>query len=185
MLTKERTSKTRKFKYAAVALALLAVLVFCFASCGKATPTGIEYVAGTAAKVDYNQGETFDCTGAQIKVTYDNGAVETKDVTPEMVGNAPLTLGVESVSVTYSENGATVIVNIPVTVNDPYAVDKKAAVEIGNDYGRSYTLTVNNTVVNGYEINDKGINTGSTLWGNKNSMGTDKLNVVVDGVDVY
>ena len=63
--------------------------------------------------------------------------------------------------------------------------DKKAAVEIGNDYGMSYTLIVNDTVVNGYEINDKGINTGSTLWGNKNSMGTDKLNVVVDGVDIY
>ena len=63
--------------------------------------------------------------------------------------------------------------------------DLKAAIEIGNDYGSSYELIVNNTVVNGYEINDKGINTGSTLWGNKNSMGTDKLNVVVDGVDVY
>ena len=63
--------------------------------------------------------------------------------------------------------------------------DKKAAIEIGNDYNKSYTLTVNNTVVNGYEINDKGINTGSTLWGNKNSMGIDKLNVVIDGVDVY
>lgn len=63
--------------------------------------------------------------------------------------------------------------------------DLKAAVEIGNDYGKAYTLTVNNTVVNGYEINDKGINTGTTLWANKNSMGTDKLNVVVDGVDVY
>ena len=63
--------------------------------------------------------------------------------------------------------------------------DLKAAVEIGNDYGKSYELIVNNTIVNGYEINDKGINTGSTLWGNKNSMGTDKLNVVVDGVDVY
>lgn len=63
--------------------------------------------------------------------------------------------------------------------------DKKAAVEIGNDYNKSYELIVNNTVVNGYEINDKGINTGSTLWGNKNSMPTDKLNVVVDGVDVY
>ena len=63
--------------------------------------------------------------------------------------------------------------------------DLKAAVEIGNDYGASYELIVNNTVVNGYEINDKGINTGSTLWGNKNSMGTDKLNVVIDGVDVY
>ena len=38
---------------------------------------------------------------------------------------------------------------------------------------------------NGYEINDKGINTGTTLWGNKNYMSTDNLNVVVDGVDVY
>jgi hypothetical protein len=63
--------------------------------------------------------------------------------------------------------------------------DLKAAIEIGNDYNKSYELIVNNTTVNGYEINDKGINTGSTLWANKNSMGTDKLNVVVDGVDVY
>ena len=64
-------------------------------------------------------------------------------------------------------------------------LDLKAAVEIGNDYGKSYELTISNTTVNGYEINDKGINTGTTLWGNKNSMGTDKLNVIVDGVDVY
>ena len=72
------------------------------------------------------------------------------------------------------------------TFNDKGALeDKKAAVEIGNDYGKSYELIVNNTVVNGYEINDKGIITGSTLWGNKNSMSTDKLNVVIDGVDVY
>ena len=63
--------------------------------------------------------------------------------------------------------------------------DLKAAIEIGNDYNTSYNLVVNNTVVNGYEINDKGINTGTTLWANKNSMGQDKLNVVVDGVDVY
>lgn len=63
--------------------------------------------------------------------------------------------------------------------------DLKAAVEIGNDYNKSYELIVNNTTVNGYEINDKGINTGTTLWANKNSMGTDKLNVIVDGVDVY
>ena len=41
------------------------------------------------------------------------------------------------------------------------------------------------TVVNGYEINDKGINTGTTLWANKNSMGTDKLSVTVDGKKVY
>ena len=133
MLTKERTSKARKIKYVAVALALLAVLVFCFASCGKATPTGIEYVTGTAAKIEYNQGEIFDCTGAQIKVTYDNGAVETKNVTAEMVGNAPLSLGATTVSVTYSENGATVVGYIPVTVKDPYAADKATAVAGLND----------------------------------------------------
>ena len=63
--------------------------------------------------------------------------------------------------------------------------DLKAAVEIGNDYGKSYELIVNNTAVNGYEINDKGINTGTTLWANKNSMSKENLNVVVDGVDVY
>ncbi len=63
--------------------------------------------------------------------------------------------------------------------------DLKAAIEIGNDYNKSYELIVNKTVVNGYEINDKGINTGTTLWANKNSMSTDKLNVIVDGVDVY
>ncbi len=81
--------------------------------------------------------------------------------------------------------------NTKLTLNDCTFNDKggltdlKAAIEIGNDYGTSYELIVNDTVVNGYEINDKGINTGTTLWANKNSMGTDKLNVVVDGVDVY
>ena len=72
------------------------------------------------------------------------------------------------------------------TFNDNGGLDDlKAAIEIGNDYNRSYEVIINDTVVNGYEINNKGINTGTTLWGNKNSMGKDKLNVVVDGVDVY
>ena len=72
------------------------------------------------------------------------------------------------------------------TFNDKGGLaDLKAAIEIGNDYGKSYELIVNNATVNGFEINDKGIATGTTLWANKNSMGQDKLNVVVDGVDVY
>ena len=72
------------------------------------------------------------------------------------------------------------------TFNDKGGLNvKKAAIEIGNDYDKSYTLVVNNTVVNGYEINDKGINTGTTLWANKNSMEKDKLSVTVDGKKVY
>ena len=63
--------------------------------------------------------------------------------------------------------------------------DLKAAIEIGNDYDKSYTLVVNKTVVNGYEINNEGINTGTTLWANKNSMPKEKLSVTVDGNKVY
>ena len=65
---------------------------------------------------------------------------------------------------------------------------KKAAIEIGDaPYGATptYNVTVSETTVNGYEINDEGYNTGTTLWGNKNSMPADRLNVTVDGVNVY
>ena len=81
--------------------------------------------------------------------------------------------------------------NTKLTMNNCVFNDKgglnelKAAIEIGNDYNTSYELIVNNATVNGFAINDKGINTGTTLWANKNSMPQDKLNVVVDGVDVY
>ena len=65
---------------------------------------------------------------------------------------------------------------------------KKAAIEIGDaPYGKTptYNVTVSGTTVNGYEINDEGINTGTTLWGNKNSMPAERLNVTIDGVNVY
>ena len=163
MLTKKTTSKTRMAKYAAIVLALVAVLAFCLTSCGDAMPTGAEYVTGSATKTVYNQGESFDCTGAQIKVTYDNGAVETKDVTKEMVGDAPLTLGMTSVSVTYTEGGTTVIVNIPVTVNDPYAADKKAAIDAIN---ANTDVTANTT--------DKGVNALVQEYTAKINAATDK-----------
>ena len=65
---------------------------------------------------------------------------------------------------------------------------KKAAIEIGDaPYGATptYNVTVSGTTVNGYEINNEGFNTGTTLWGNKNSMPAERLNVTVDGVIVY
>lgn len=69
--------------------------------------------------------------------------------------------------------------------NDNGTISNKTAIEIGNDYNKSYELYVNNAVVNGFDMNPNGISTGTTLWSNKNSMSQDKLNVVVDGVDVY
>ena len=72
------------------------------------------------------------------------------------------------------------------TFNDNGGLDvKKAAIEIGDDYGSSYVLIVNNTVVYGFAINDEGYNTNTTLWGNKNTMPKERLNVTIDGTVVY
>ena len=89
----------------------------------------------------------------------------------------------------YQEDDATV--NLTVTdciFNDTGVLDsKKAAIEIGDSPNKQaiYNVTVSNTKVNGYEINDEGINTKTTLWGNKNSMPDERLNVKVDGEVVY
>ena len=53
----------------------------------------------------------------------------------------------------------------------------KAAIEIGNDYNATYTLTIKNATVNGFA---DGKNTGSKLWANKNSMDADHLTVIID-----
>ena len=60
----------------------------------------------------------------------------------------------------------------------------KAAIEIGNDYNATYTLTVNNATVNGFAVNTEGTNTGTTLWANKNSMDAAHLTVIIDGTKV-
>lgn len=86
----------------------------------------------------------------------------------------------------YREAGGTVNLTVTdCTFNDSGELDsKKAAIEIGDSpYEKpTYNVTVSNTLVNGYE---EGENTGSTLWGNKNSMPDERLNVTVDGDVVY
>ncbi len=57
----------------------------------------------------------------------------------------------------------------------------KAAIEIGNDYNATYTMTVENATVNGFA---DGKNTGSKLWANKNSMDAAHLAVTIDGTKV-
>lgn len=57
----------------------------------------------------------------------------------------------------------------------------KAAIEIGNDYNATYTLTINNITVNGFA---NGKNTNSKVWANKNSMDAEHLTVTIDGTKV-
>ena len=77
---------------------------------------------------------------------------------------------------------------------------QKAAIETGDDYNcKTYDLFITNTTVDGFAVTEDktqtlkdtfgyeygGSDFGTNLWGNKYLMGTDKLNVVIDGVDVH
>ena len=86
-----------------------------------------------------------------------------------------------------SEAPTTVLNVVDCTFNDDDDTldPNKAAIETGDDYGATYVLTVKNTTVNGFAINPKGTNTGTTLWANKNSMDKDHLSVEIDGVKKY
>ena len=57
----------------------------------------------------------------------------------------------------------------------------KAAIEIGNDYNATYSLTITNSTVNGFA---EGMNTGSKYWANKNNMDAAHLSVTIDGTKV-
>ncbi len=57
----------------------------------------------------------------------------------------------------------------------------KAAIEIGNSYNATYSLTITNCTVNGFA---EGKNTGSKYWANKNNMNAAHLSVTIDGTKV-
>ncbi len=68
--------------------------------------------------------------------------------------------------------------------SDSSLASDKAAVEVGsspNSADTKYTIIINNCNITGFAAN----NSTSPLWGNKNSMDADHLNVLVDEVDVY
>ena len=83
-----------------------------------------------------------------------------------------------------SSGSSTVTIN-NCTFNDKGGFVDKAAIETGSDYGESFTININNVTVNGFDENPNGTPTYSNIWANKNSMPKDRLNVVIDGVDVY
>ena len=58
---------------------------------------------------------------------------------------------------------------------------EKAAIEVGNDYHATYTITINKITVNGFA---DGKNTGSKVWANKNSMDAEHLTVTINGTKV-
>lgn len=85
----------------------------------------------------------------------------------------------------YRENGKSDISFTECIFNDFGGQDGKAAIETGWDgsgYNPEYDIRISKCEVNGFDVNSV---SGSKVWGNKNSMGVDRLNVVIDNVDVY
>lgn len=116
-----------------------------------------------ASKVTFENCE-FECKGKAVLLY--GGADGKTGVTTELV--------VKDCTFTDSANGAA----------------GKAAIEIGNDYDATYSLTVTNTTVTGFSDtanSDKETNipTNTNVWSNKNGMDKDHLSVTVDGVKVY
>ena len=85
----------------------------------------------------------------------------------------------------------TLIVKDCVFNSDASNASDKAAIETGNDYGATYNLYISNTTVSdNFSVttakqDQGGDSLGTKVWGNKDRMPREKLNVYVDGVDVY
>lgn len=75
------------------------------------------------------------------------------------------------------------VINCTFNDSEKY-VFEKAAIEVGNDYGATYSIVATNCKVNGFAINPNGTSTNSTLWANKNSMDAAHLSVTIDGTKV-
>jgi hypothetical protein len=82
-------------------------------------------------------------------------------------------------------NRITVKVNNCTFNDDDTCATDKAAIETGKTYGWNYEIFITGSTFNGFTVNPTGLSTNSVAWGNKHSMTTDQLNVVIDGVDVY
>ncbi|MBP3437132.1 MAG: bacterial Ig-like domain-containing protein [Clostridia bacterium] len=124
----KKRNNFRLIKYVALVAALVALVALCLTSCGKALPTQVEVIADPA-KTEYNLNDVFDCTGAKIKVTYDNGSTEEFDVTLGMITPTEFTsTSIKHVTVTYAENGVSVTTVINVTVIDQFASERAQAI---------------------------------------------------------
>lgn len=115
---------------------------------------------------------TFHASGNNYNVWTWGTSATFKDCTFNCDGKAMLVYGSGTSEVTFTN----------CIFNDFGGQNGKAAIETGNDYDATYTININNCKVNGFDVNSV---SGSNVWGNKNSMAADKLNVIIDNVDVY
>ena len=115
---------------------------------------------------------TFQVSGNNYNVWTWGTSATFEDCTFNCAGKAMLVYGGGTSEVTFTN----------CIFNDLGGESGKAAIETGNDYDATYTININKCTVNGFDVNSV---SGSNVWGNKNSMTRDKLNVIIDNIEVY
>ncbi len=125
------------------------------------------------------EGCTFNVSGNQYNLwTWGTEKATFSECTFNCDGKAVLVYGGNS-QCTYTFNDCTF------NDNGDGTVSGKAAIEVGSHNNAKYDININRCTATGFDINSEGDDTGTTLWGNKNSMTSDMLNVVIDGKDIY
>lgn len=125
---------------------------------------------------------TFNISGDAYNIwTWGSESVEFNNCTFNCDGKAVLLYGGVATNL--------VVNNCVFNDNDP-ADAEKAAIETGDDYNQSYTLTVTNITVNGFSSNanatkPNNIPTNTNIWSNKDGMDANHLTVIIDGQRVY
>lgn len=169
----------------------------------NASYTGFQHIAGATYKDCTIEGQVFlygsstfeNCTfnnsGDNYNVwTYGANKTAFTDCIFNCDGKAVLIYTEGKINAEHTFNNCT----FNDSEDDVYGSDgnikeiKKAAIEIGsspNSTETTYKVVANSCEVNGFAVTDEGISTNSKLWGNKNSMDKDHLEIVIDGIEVY
>ena len=145
------------------------------------TITGTYYVYETTAKFTdckFNvTGDFYNCwLYGTSSATYERCVFNCSGKSIYVDGNGETGIDLTTNTCVFHDNGG---------------VESKAAIETGNTYGNRYSLTINETTVNGFSTTAakspsvEGAELGTNVWGNKNYMTKDKLSVIIDGTKVY
>ncbi len=163
----------------------------------NASYTGSQHIAGATYKNCIIEGQIFlyatstfeNCT---FNNTGDNYNVWTYGTNPTFTG---CTFNCDGKAVlVYTENNTIddVVTFNNCTFNDNGSISGKAAIETAaNAATVQHTLNINNCTVNGFDVTGQsgngfgGTDLGTNVWGNKNLMTTDNLDVFIDGTEVY
>lgn len=166
-----KTQKKFSMAKIAIVIVLALVLVFAITACGEKPASTTPTVTGISIEKQPTQkevelGGTFNYTGAQIKISYDDSTSKIVDVTSGMVGYYTFSkVGVEEITITYVDKGVSYKTTVSVTVKDTVGELRVGAINQIKDYEKQCDDTVIIALRNAYVARVNLENTASVVNG--------------------